>query len=690
MICKKCGTELPEDAKICTMCGSETEGADRNEVVAAKNNKAAFLVIGGIVIALLCAVAYLIASLLGVGNPQVAVKNAFIHTIADFAEKNEYEKVSGEIMESSLFSQELSYEFSDFYMRAGEEEIMLPEYCNPIRLALRSVTDTENKQAYAALSGGIGDMQDISLEAYIDKASMLFGAAELYPDYFMLDFEELQEVSGTEFDLEESFDTKQAQKAMTAIGKTFALWTAELYDDVKCEKKEKSVINTGDREINAQEYYLYMKAEDFTRHLEQLPAKIEDTEEFMDYMVSLSSSEEADEWIDALYDITDEIQLGTGTDILEIGHVYVSGKKVVQLQIPFEDEIEEAKGSIAVSFFGRENVSDDVRVDMLYEDAVDDLKLSLSITDGADLSLNIYLNDNKLLDMSFDGEYQVTGGQAVYTVKDGSITMEMEEDGYGVSIGAAFSAVCTTKKEEGLTYPDKNNARNVMELSDEEISEFIVTFLGNMSEKNCVPSQLKEDFDAALLYIPYMLEGMVYGIEEEYPETGYETGFEYENSSEYESGDNPYLHCVEEDLIIEMCPINGFRFAMEYSTGYGLMYEKQIGESDMIIMDFSISTETKDEYLEWEADFNREYYTEAGYQNVEVSEIKSGIINGHPVSWFEYSAAYDEGEKANGIIAGAKIDDEHICTLDIYSFYGTEELTEDLLYECFNFYIIEN
>lgn len=705
------------------------------------NSKAAFIIIGVIGVAILAAVVFLIVSLIGVGNPHTNVKNAFINTIADFAEKDEYTELYEVIAKSGLVCEESTMEITDFYMNVDGEEITLPDYCDPIRFGVTGSSDLEKMQGYAAISLGIGDMNDITLDMYLDKDEYLLGVPELYPDYFMIEMAALMEEAELEYDWEELYDTKKAQEAMLALGNTFKTWAAEMYEDVVCEKNEKTVLNTGDREIEAQEYYLYMPVDAYEKHWNALPAKIEATTEFMDYYTSMTSEEDAKELIEVLYEAVEEGEQEPGITHVELAYVYVSDKKVVQISMPLEEEEDDMEGGFTISFFGKENVSDDFRVELEAKDDIDDIKISFSMLNREDVNMYMYWNGNDLLDMKIDGEYEVADGKAGYNIKSGSLSMEMADEFSAVAFEAKFTGTSTISKAEAISMPDKSSAKNLMELSDEEAGEFITTFLKNMSEKGCVPSQLKEDFDMLTTSLPYMMDDMDFGFDDDSTELGddgagaldgsenltydefaamvkeiygdiyseeelkelydavYMTGT-YDESGDvsdydtsgviYGSSGLPYLFCYDDDLIIEMRSVDGFTFEEEYSDAYSLEYEKAVGEYDMIIMDYAITSETQEEFLEWKADFNKEYYTDYGYKNVEISEIKSGVINGHSVAWFEYSAVYDEKEKATGIVAYAKIDDTHACTLDLYSFYGTEELSEELLDKCFDFNLIEN
>lgn len=752
MFCTKCGAEMQDDAKICASCGNEVEEQEemRNEATEEpalnlekpkNNNKAAFIIIGVIGVAILAAVVYLVVSLVGVGNPHTNVKKAFINTMADFAEKDEYTKFYETIVESGLVCEESNMEITDFNLNVDGEEITLPDYCEPIRFGITGTSDLENIQGYSAISLGIGDMNDITFDMYLDKDEYLIGVPELYPNYFMIDMAALMEEAEMEYDWEELYDTKKAQEAMLALGNTFKTWAAEMYEDVVCEKNDNAVLNTGDREIEAQEYYLYMPVDAYEKHWNALPAKIEATTEFMDYYTSMTSEEDAKELIEVIYEAVEEGEQEPGITHVELAYVYVSDKKVVQISMPLDEEEDDMEGGLTVSFFGKENVSDDFRVELDAKDDIDDIKISLSMLNREDANMYMYWNGNDLLDMKIDGEYEVSDGKAHYNIKSGSLSMEMADEFSTVAFEAKFSGTSTISKAETISMPDKSSAKNLMELSDEEVSEFITTFLKNMSEKGCVPSQLKEDFDMLTASLPYMMDDMDFGFDGDDIDSGddgagaldgsenltydefaamvkeiygdiyseeelkqlydalYTTGA-YEESGDvsdydtsgvvYGSSGIPYLFSYEDDLTIEIQPVDGFVFGEEYSDAYLLEYEKAVGEYDMIIMDYSITSETQEEYLAWEADFNKEYYIEYGYKQFDISETKYDVINGHSVAWFEYSAVYDETEKATGIVAYAKIDDTHGCTLDLYSFYGTEELSEELLYKCFDFELIEN
>lgn len=652
MVCKKCGTVLPDDARVCTACGSEVKSMEEQKNKDEGNNsRAAFAVIGVIGLALIAAVLYLILSLSGVGSAHSAVKKAFVNTIADFAQKDEYEQTIEKILETRFVSEEILYELSECYLEIDGEELALPDYCNPIRLGVKNVADKEAMQTYAAIVGGIGDMQDICVEAYIDKAAVLFGVPELYPEFFLLDLEELSEAAGMDFDLEESFDAEQMKKAMSALGKAFTAWLVRVYDDIECDKTEKAVLNTGDREMEAQGYHLYMSGRDFEKQLLDLVAEIEKTEDFMEFLESVTSAEDAEIFMEELYDAAEEVIEELGTGRLEIGYVYVRDKKIVEIFIPLDDEIE---GGLTISFYGKERVSDDIRISL---EAKELLKLSLS------------------------GGYRVEDGSCTYEVKNGSISMNIEENGYAASFGAKFSADYTVAAAEAFAVPDKDSAKNLLDLSEEDVQEFVITLLGNMAEKGFVPSQLKEAFERITASLPDMMDDLISDAEENW-------GVEDVEGVVYGNNGLPYMYCYEGDVAVGIRQAEGFTFAEEYSDGYSLEFEKEIGDEDLIIMDYSVTLDSAEEYLSWEADFNREYYTEYGYRNVQITETKTDRINGYQVSWFEYSAEYDAMQKAAGIIAYARLDEYHACALDLYSFYGTPELSEELLYDCFNLDII--
>ena len=65
------------------------------------------------------------------------------------------------------------------------------------------------------------------------------------------------------------------------------------------------------------------------------------------------------------------------------------------------------------------------------------------------------------------------------------------------------------------------------------------------------------------------------------------------------------------------------------------------------------------------------------------------MIGGFKAAWFEYQVSDANGNKASGYNAYVQIDKDHGCVLDMYSLFGSEEVSLDLLMKCFDLYLIE-
>lgn len=96
-----------------------------------------------------------------------------------------------------------------------------------------------------------------------------------------------------------------------------------------------------------------------------------------------------------------------------------------------------------------------------------------------------------------------------------------------------------------------------------------------------------------------------------------------------------------------------------------------------------------EESMQDSLEFQREYYTESGFTDISISEIQHGMIGGFQAAWIEYHVSDTEGNKASGFDVYIQIDEEHGCILDMYSLFGTEEVSSDLLMKCFEIYLIE-
>lgn len=761
MNCKICGAELNADDMVCASCGSpvEKQGEDsvtEESIVAGestvtedivtgenavteqnivteekadsvmlaqaglekpKHDKAPLIVIGVIIAAIAAALVFLVINLTGVGNPQAQVKKAFLNTYKELSDRDGYEKTADALMEG-LFSENFKITVDEINM--AEDSLMIPM---PIRFSMDAIMDGENGEMAVEMAAGLSDMRDIRLDMFIGKDGYLFGVPDLYDKYIRIDMEDVTDALGVELDMEAQMNTEAARKAGRELEKVFVKWLSSAYSSVVCEKTEQVTLNTGDREINAQEYVLKMSRDDFERCMRMLPQMLEENTIVMEWLASITSEQETEDFIDALWTLAEELIPKTGVQEIILGYVDVSGSKAVQVRMPL-GEVEETSEMLVVSFFGKENIADDIRIDVTVYAENDAISANYTMCREGSvdaIQLSLAENETAVFTLSMEGECTVSDEACSYEIRNARLTVG---EGDTADVSCSFSMSYGLEKAASIEKPDWDSALDAMNMSEDESLEVVITILGNAIDGGYIPSEYVEtvgammqefgtenssddgagmlDGSEALTYEEYAaMVKEAYGdlFSEEDLKTLYEStygesyrsddgGFDYNDDIVYGSSGLPYLLCMDEDLMIELQPVDGFEFSADYSNAYTLEYEKD-SEDDLIVMSYSITTDPMDEYMEWEAEFQKEYYDEVGC-TLEMSEIQTGIINAHKTSWFEYLAEDDMGNKSQGIIAYAELDEEHGCVLDMYSIFGIEEVTEDLLYECFDLYYIEN
>lgn len=763
MFCTKCGAELEENVSFCPECGSAVEAQTEEEISAQtetaatastapeqsfdwqavsqpqpsqalnlekpeNNSKAAYIVMGVIGVAILIALVYLVLSLTGVGSPKASVQKAFLNTWSDLTEKDEYTKMLETIMENEQISEEFALTVTDFSMTEYGETITIPEFCQPIRFAMTGVTDMSATEMYLDMTAGLGDMQDIQIEAYIDNEGYLLGLGDLYPDYFAVSMDELTALTGMDFSLEDSMESEKAQEALNSLGESLSKWAVSVYNDVECKKNKKTTISNGDREMEAQEYYLWMSIRNYKKHLQKLPAAIEEAEAFMSWLQEVMP-EEADEFIGNLEaEVSEMVLQANAADIAEIAYVYVNDGKVVQILVPLDSEEDNISGTMKVSFFGTKNVSDDFRIFLDLTKANENVNFEyIAVTNGAEevLTLDMSMND-ATVNMVVDGRYEVSKDSCNYLFDEITMAVDLEEE-EGLSFSVSLAGNYGVAKAAAIESPDKAAAKQLLEIDETAAQEIVATVLDNMLAGGHVPSEWKDSFSMIKDSIAYSIGSMDFSDYYDYGDDGagsldgsenltYEEFVEmvkatygdmyseeelkeiydmmygegsYDTSDiVYGSSGLPYLFCEDEDLILEIQLMEGFTFAPDYSSSYAIEYEKMIGnDEEWLVMDYQIVEDSCEEYLAWAAEYWTEYYTEMGYTDVKIGETQYGMIGGYKTAWFEYNASAGD-IRSMGIIAFAQIDELHGCVLDFYSLYGEQAPTVDMLYESFNLYQI--
>lgn len=613
-----------------------TQDSTENKENGNKKSKAPYIFMGVIGAAILAALVYLVLSLTGVGSPKAAVQKAFLNTWSDLTQKNDYVKALKEARKQEQMTEEILLNMTDFSLTEYGETVVLPDFCRPVRFRLTSTTNRSGEEMYLDMAAGLGDRQDIQVEMYLDNEGYLFGLGDLYPDYFALSSEDLTMLTGVEINLEDDMDKELAQEALSSLGASLSGWAVSAYLDVECEKLEKTTIYHGDAQLQAQEYYLWMSDKNYKKHLQKLPEAIENADVFMDWLRKIMP-EEAEEWTDSLNELVSEKMTDKDADCFEIGSVYVSDGKVVQLVLPLDSEKDDIVGEWKISFLGTGNVGDDIRV--LLDATASEERIVL------DYSGEVHGEEVQFaMNMSLDGEKST-----------------------GVSFSVNLTGSYGVRKADSMERPDETKVNQLLEMDEAKLQEVIVTVCYRMLEGKHLPEEWEDTFQFLKSGIGDIQVG------------------EEENVSD----DLPYLFCEEDDLVLEVSPLEGFTYAEEYSGFYAVEYEKMIGDGeDWLIMDYQIVLENREEFLAWQAEYWEEYYTSMGYNDVNIGAIQYGVIGGYQAAWFEYSASADSG-RSMGILAFAQIDDRHGCALDFYSLYGKQAPTVDMLYESFQLYQME-
>lgn len=691
-------------------------------------SKAPYIVMGVIGAAILITLVYLIFSLTGIGSPKEQVKKAFQNTYKDLAEKDEYSKLMEAILENDLVSEKFDLSVSEFSVTSYGETIGLPAECLPFRFSMSGITNRADQNMMAEFSGGAGDMKDIRLQLFFDKDSYLFGLPDLYGNYLMLSMEDMEELTGMELNLEESMDRAETQLAIQSLGETLSSWFAAAYNDVECKKTQSVTQMIGNNEVKADEYVLTLSRRNYEKHLKKLPGLIAADEVFMGWFTESTSEEEADEFISLLEEAVEESMFDSSISEVIICYVQIYNGKIIQANFPLDSEEDDMTGGLVLSFFGEENVGDDFRVNL--DLTVDGESITADYAavkqgNSSQIQLSADFAGMASLTLTVDGGYETLDNSCIYRINHAEFSAGFYDyaGASNVSATAVFDGSYAAAEAEAFAVPDKSSAIRIVEMDDEEAQEMVVTVLDNVLQGGYLPSAYKDQLSAIVNSIKASLGNSVgdngggsldgsenlsyeefvsmvksvYGdlyTEEELKQlydSLYNGGADYDTSDIVYGADGlPYLFCYDEDLVLEIRPADGFEFAPDYSDAFNVEYERYIGNTDMIILDYMITTDSAEEHMEWEIDYQKEYYEESGYTDVVIGDVQQGIIGGFSVYWIEYSASDNSGNNAGGIIAYAQLDEEHGCALDMYSIYGSDEVSAELLMKCFDMYLIEN
>lgn len=775
MICTRCGAEIGENI-ICPECGNIVEkqenspleiGESINETAekeinsdpvkivdnVAENygfdwqaahqssnqpekkpdNKIVYIVMGVIGAAIAATLLFLVLNLAGVGDPKKDLEKAFANTVKELSGQETFGKMAEVMYENNLLSQQLIFAINNVVVTENGEKTELMEENRPIRFELNGTTDKENQSSWTQISGGVGECKDIRFEVFFDEDGYLFGFPDLYKYYLSMTPEEMEMVTGVEVNLEEGVDSDKTAEAMASLGKTFTKWLKEAYQDVKCEKTKNVKLNSGNEVLRADQYDLTISRRNYEKHLKKLPSMISSDETFMSWYIEMTSKKQADELIESLEEVVENSMVTSRVSHLVICSAWVYDKKVVEIKFPLDTaaenmaadiEFDELSGYLDIAFLGKENIGDDLRVNLYATlDGERFLVEFSSVKDGNtnEVSFNTEIAGFINVSMKAESEYDITEDRCEFRLHNAELDVYIENSFSSMGLVLNMDGSYVLAKGNEFSAPDVES-KQLMEMSEDEAQEMVVTILENAQTQGCIPSV----YESALLGFldgwragmdssknpgdngGGQLDGSEYMTYEEFAElvkTIYGDMYSEEDMREvyqnlygdieydtngivYGSNGLPYLFCDYEDVILEIQPAEGFLFSKNYSDAYTVEYDKYIGDTDLIVMTYNITEEDVMEYLQEAVEYQEEYYTESGYPDFTIGKIETGIINGYTVSWMEYRAS-DGVNKANGILAYAQIGD-HGCVLDIYSIYGSESVSEELLKQCFQMKLIEN
>lgn len=696
-------------------------------------SKAPFIAMGVIGVAIAVTLVYLVVSLTSAGKAKDYVEQAIKNTFLELEQENEYSALIEEIIGGDSYTQELSATLTELSLSQYGMSTDLLEGLSPAEISLKAAVDRPDSCSKLEITGGAGDMKPILIEAFLPlndaEGEMLIGLSGLYDRYIKMSLEDMGDLSGQDFDIEAGVYTHVdgRDEAGKALAETLVEWLQDAYEDVECRSTKKVKVDTGNGMLETKEYELSLSNKNYEKHLNRLPEMIRKNSTFMGWLTDMTTESDAEDFIDMIEDAVDESLFSSRVSKVVLCYVRIYQDKAIQISIPCDSEEDHMEGDVVVSFFGKENIGDDLQIHMDIKDGSDTVKADYqAVKDGSKSKISFSMDMAGEMEMEFllDGEYIAADGRYTYQLNDLSFLMSTGNylgESLGINLGLTGSY--TIAEGADVAMPDADSAVSLMDMRDEEIQEMVVTVIENASRGGYVPSKYADQFAAYVIGVRAGVESQrnpgdngggsldgsenmtfeefAAGVKEIYGDIYtdeelrqiydgmYDASF-YDTDVVYGRSGNPYLYCDEGDLILELRGVDGFEIDEDYSSKYELFFVKEIGDEDEILIDYFITAENMEEYMEYQSDYQRNYYTEAGYTKVDIGDVRHGMIGGHQAAWLEYEASDTYGNRASGIIAFAQIDEIHGCVLDMYSLFGTEEVSEELLMKCFETYLIEN
>ncbi len=681
-----------------------------------KKSKAPYIVMGIVGAAIAVTLIYLVITLTGADKAKSYVEKALRNTFEELA-KDERGDRRKEILEGEQISQQIAVTLSEFTMsEQGIATDVLKDYA-PISFSLSVDSNRIEAEAMMALTAMVSDMKPARLEIFADSAGIILGLPGLYENYLGISPEDIEDLTGREINPEAVSEIERQQEGIDSLIETLKEWYSEVYNDVSCEKTQTVKLDTGSSMMEAEEYMLSLSERNYARHMRNLPKRIKADQTFMNWYASMTSDSEAEYLIKNLEALVEESMVDSWVSKVVLCYVRISQNQVVEIRIPLDDG-KKQEGELVFSFFGKENLGDDRRIDLQISMDGDSVAAHYhAVEDGEKNSVQLSAEFNGMfsMEMYLDGEYHITESEYSYEMKKLDIIAAVKNylgESTSVKIGLSGSYIVT--EAEDFTMPEYSDTIQLAELGTQEQQELILKILDNALERGYVPSAFTEQFSYIISqlkgqtpsngvgdngggsldgseYLTY--EEFVTAVKEIYGDIYSEEVLRQIYDSLYGDVEQPdtntgseeadRLFCEDNDLVLEIKPVDGFQKDEQYSSSYELAYVKNIEDTDQILLDYQITTEKMEENLEASREFQQQYYTSSGYTDITISEIQYGMINGFQAAWIEYHASDAEGNQASGFNAYVQIDDKHGCILDMYNLFGAEEVSLDLLMKCF-------
>ncbi len=700
----------------------ENQAATYSSAGKPKKSKAPYIVMGVVGTAIAVTLIYLVITLTGADKAKSFVEKALQNTFDALAEDERGEMLN-EILEGEQISQQVAVTLSELTVsERGMATDLLKDY-SPISFSVSVDSDKIEAQAMMALTAMVGDMKPARLEIFADSAGVILGLPGLYDNYLGVNADDIEDLTGREINPEAVTEMESQQESIQSLADTLKEWYSLMYNDINCEKTQTVKLDTGNSIVETDEYVLSMSERNYAKHMKNLPKMIKENKTFMSWYANMSSDREADYFIKNLEEIVEESMVDSWVSEVILCYVRISQNQVIEIRVPLDDG-KKQEGELVFSFFGKENLGDDLRIDL--QMSVDEESAAAyyrAVKDGEknNIQLSAEVDGMFSMEMSLEGEYHITDTEYAYEMDNLDIIVATKNYlGESTSVKLGLSGSYMVTEAEEFTVPEYSDTIKVAELGTQEQQKLIIKILDNALERGYVPSAFIEQFSYFVTqikgqtdpssgvgdngggsldgseYLTY--EEFVSAVKEIYGDVYSEEVLRQLYDSIYGDGEEPEenttsselnrLYCEEGDLILEIKPVEGFEIDLDYSDEYALSYEKDIEDTDQILLDYQITTEKMEENMEYSREFQREFYIDSGF-DIEISEVQNGMIGGFKAAWFEYQVSDANGNKASGYNAYVQIDKDHGCVLDMYSLFGSEEVSLDLLMKCFDLYLIE-